>query len=278
MAKPTKKPGKTASKFVTRAELARQAGVARSTATRACRGPLSEACQGDLVDLHHDLTRAWLAGERQPTAPAATDLTGEIANLNRRKKAAETAMLEMRSEALAGKLISAELVRKLVISHYEALHLRLLTDGPARMKSRFGPEVGEAIRAWVSTELAIAVRATTAGIKHSRVENGKPLPVAENEARDPDRERHVAVRAMAAACVARLEGAAAATIVDVVAKALARSAAGEPFSMELFEAALAAAQPELEDATRAAAAIMRHHVEEATRLTTESTTTHAEEN
>lgn len=63
-------------RLVSRAELARIAGVKKPSITRACdEGKLKGACQGDRVDLDHELVAAYLKkrGKEVPAArPAAT--------------------------------------------------------------------------------------------------------------------------------------------------------------------------------------------------------------
>jgi hypothetical protein len=62
--------------LVSRAALARLAGVSRAAITKACRGPLLAAVASDLVDLNHPAVVAYLARRRsslaQPTPPTAT--------------------------------------------------------------------------------------------------------------------------------------------------------------------------------------------------------------
>lgn len=53
--------------LVTRAELARRAGVSRPAATKACNGPLADAWDGKRVDLAHPTVVAYL--EKQGNAP-----------------------------------------------------------------------------------------------------------------------------------------------------------------------------------------------------------------
>lgn len=48
-------------RLVSRADLARIRGVSRAAVTKACHGPLSEACHGDRVNLDHQSVVAYLA-------------------------------------------------------------------------------------------------------------------------------------------------------------------------------------------------------------------------
>lgn len=57
------------SRLVSRAELARRAGVSKPAITKACKGPLREACERDRVDLDHPAVVAYLQA-KQPSALA----------------------------------------------------------------------------------------------------------------------------------------------------------------------------------------------------------------
>lgn len=59
--------------LVTRAQLARLAGVSRPAVTQACRDRLAAACEGRCVDTKHPSVVAWLAGPH-PAGRVATDV------------------------------------------------------------------------------------------------------------------------------------------------------------------------------------------------------------
>lgn len=54
---------------VSKAELARWAGVSRAAVTKACKGPLYDAADTDGVDVTHPLVRQWLAGHNVHSLP-----------------------------------------------------------------------------------------------------------------------------------------------------------------------------------------------------------------
>lgn len=50
-------------KLVSRAELARLAGVSAAAVTKACKGQLAAACEGKRIDLEHEVVRRYLDGK-----------------------------------------------------------------------------------------------------------------------------------------------------------------------------------------------------------------------
>lgn len=68
----------TTSQLVTRAQLARMAGVTRGAVTQACGGRLAAACSGRLVDTAHPAVVGWLAGPHpSPTAGVSPEQRAE---------------------------------------------------------------------------------------------------------------------------------------------------------------------------------------------------------
>lgn len=59
------------SRHISRADLARRAGVSKPAITKACRVTLAAACSGDGVDVDHPAVIAYLAAKQQPRELAA---------------------------------------------------------------------------------------------------------------------------------------------------------------------------------------------------------------
>lgn len=137
--KPRPKP-KTAPDLITRAELARRKGVARSSAQRACNTFLAVAMVGDRVDAAHPAVVAWLGAagaEGSAETPDETPLTkAEFARLTFRKRKAEAEKLEIANAARKGELVSRELVSTHVFGPLEELAQRLLRDHPKNTASQ----------------------------------------------------------------------------------------------------------------------------------------------
>lgn len=74
-------------RVISKAELARWAGVARSTATRACAGPLLDATLPTGVDVTHPLVRGWLRTHNVHELPAEVDATKTMTKKRIRKTA-----------------------------------------------------------------------------------------------------------------------------------------------------------------------------------------------
>lgn len=66
---------------VTRAELARRAGVSRAAITKACRGPLREAVASNGVALDHPAVVAYLGRRNAPPQPDINALADAVARV-----------------------------------------------------------------------------------------------------------------------------------------------------------------------------------------------------
>lgn len=121
---------KLAPDLITRAELARRKGVARSTAQRACNTFLAAAMVGDRVDATHPSVVAWL-GATADAEGDIVDLTkADFARLTFRKRKAEAEKLELANAVRKGELVSREQVTTHVFGPLEELSQRLLRDHP----------------------------------------------------------------------------------------------------------------------------------------------------
>lgn len=146
----TRKQPKTAgSEFISRAELARRRGVARSTVSRACTGPLADAVAGDLIDASHPAVVAWLAksepSERRQGAVdgGSTPTTkAELTQLLVRKRRAEAQKLELANAEKSGQLIEREFVSTYLFGALEEMSQRLLRDLPRRCSAQIWESFG----------------------------------------------------------------------------------------------------------------------------------------
>lgn len=90
----------TKSKLVKRIEFARMAGVAASTVTRACKGRLAPACQGDRVDINHAAAQNYLnrreLADAEPLAPGVDPVHEAAVELCRREGRVTKALLKER--------------------------------------------------------------------------------------------------------------------------------------------------------------------------------------
>jgi hypothetical protein len=153
-------------RIVSRAELARMAGVTKTAVTKALKTTLSAACSGDRVDADHPSVAEWLARENSrrtsqrdagesctsvPTAPgpeAGVDVDA-IADLTLRelvarfgtdrkfrdwldalKKIEDIRKTRLDNEETERSLISRELVQTHVFGAIDAAFRRLLSDAP----------------------------------------------------------------------------------------------------------------------------------------------------
>ena len=145
-------------RLVSRAELARIAGVSRATVTELCKqGSLVDAVEGKHVDLDHPAARAYL--ERRGVSPedvsslanfgeGSSEDLAELASilsplterfgtepafkewLDALKKIEEIREKRLKNEALEGELISRELVKTHVFGAIESSNRRLLSATP----------------------------------------------------------------------------------------------------------------------------------------------------
>ena len=151
-------------RLVSRAELARIAGVSRATVTELCKqGSLVDAVEGKHVDLDHPAARAYL--ERRGVSPedisslanfgeGSSEDLAELASilsplterfgtepafkewLDALKKIEEIREKRLKNEALEGELISRELVKTHVFGAIESSNRRLLSDTPKTIARR----------------------------------------------------------------------------------------------------------------------------------------------
>jgi len=151
-------------------DIARLTGLGRSSVTAACRKALADAVVGSKVNAAHPACIAWLS-ERgvdvtllrvahdpatfaeaigKKGAPRSVEalldmplreiierfgsVDGLDAWLSRRKRIAETRRVELQNEQVSSAMISADLVRDIIIGSFlETLALRLLRDVPAKV-------------------------------------------------------------------------------------------------------------------------------------------------
>lgn len=79
------------SRIITKAELARWAGVSRAAVTKACKGPLYDASDSKGVDVSHPLVREWLRAHDVQELPAEPDpVKPEPKKRTRKKPQAKT--------------------------------------------------------------------------------------------------------------------------------------------------------------------------------------------
>lgn len=142
--------------LISRAELARRAGVSRSGVTKALKGPLAPCIKSDRVDASHPLIVAFLEKHRGPAespgdGQAATDqddippadlaiLRGLAERhgakrsfrdwLDALKRREEIRRLRLDNEETEGSLIRRDLVEKHVFGAIDASNRRLLIDVP----------------------------------------------------------------------------------------------------------------------------------------------------
>lgn len=109
-----------------------------------------------------------------PAHLATVAPAGEYDALTLRKKRAEVERLELRNARDQGRVISAELVRKLVLAHFDALNRRLLREGADYLASAIASAVKsgepreavvERIRSRIGQDLVAANRASFGGLK-----------------------------------------------------------------------------------------------------------------
>lgn len=266
---------------VSRAELARLRGCAKSTASRACNGPLRDAMLGDRVDVNHPAVQKWLAaGASGPTSNAPSEQPAgspvppgdlptrdDFLRVQFRRKEAEAARLESRNERDDGRLISRELVRTSVISYIETLNLRLLRNGAQTIATRVAAEAKggasleemiELARGQISKELKEARRKAIAGIRDSATSDNPP-EVQQPPAREDRAAERRAVRAFAAALVETLVQQAAPDLFIANWKAFARACG----SRESFDAVMAQRHELETKETIRTARIIAHHVQRA---------------
>ena len=145
--------------LISRAELARRAGVSRSGVTKALKGPLAPSITAGRVDAHHPLIIAFLAkhgAKSKPTGPEGEAQGGADLDdippedlmilrglaekhgakrgfrdwLDALKRREEIRKLRLDNEETEGRLINRDLVAKHVFGAIEAVNRRLLVDVP----------------------------------------------------------------------------------------------------------------------------------------------------
>lgn len=272
-----KKPRKRAPEMISRAELARRRGVARSSATRACAGRLKAAVAGDLVDANHPAVRKWLReGDGAPTPKAsktaagvsagATPTAADFTALTYRIRKAQVEERESRLERMAGKLISAELVRQKVFGPIDELFHRLLTDFVANAASttlaaaHSGASLTEMkalLRGRLTSELERAKRGMQNGLRQCRA--GENPPEVRNDETSSEQhiadQRNAALSALAPVLIADLRANATPKVVAAVVKGFGRAAGGR------LDEALALLPRVEQEASQQVAAMLEGHVQ-----------------
>lgn len=271
-----KKPRKRAPEMISRAELARRRGVARSSATRACASRLKAAVAGDLVDANHPAVRKWLReGDTAPKPKAqkpaagvstsATPTAADFTALTYRIRKAQVEERESRLERMAGKLISAELVRQKVFGPIEGLFHRLLTDFVSTAASttlaaaHSGAsliDVKASLRGHLSSELQRAQRSMQIGLRQCKTGDNPPEVQSESssEQRAAD-QQYAAMAALTRRLASELRTNATPELVAVVVKAFARAAGGR------LDEALALLPRVEQEVSQQVAAMLEGHVQ-----------------
>jgi hypothetical protein len=238
---------------------------------------LAPAVVDGKLDALHPLAKRWLAQRPQrgprpgyhPPAPPASEGGPAPENLSLRKKAAEVAILEAKVARDDRSLVSRRLVELHVFGLVDSVFKRLIGDLPQTVAARLASAVRTGasneeqvslVRSIVSTELGNLKRGSVRAVR--RCDASGPLEPPEELADEHIVRETARIRAFAEAVRAELVSSAVPKVVDLVAKTIAREAAGKPWSPAVFDEATKLTAVARNDALGAASSVLSAAVTE----------------